>query len=168
MRARFINEAKYWDESSPYMAEYQEFWEELVPREGEADTLQGELLRMISRISYDYYNNGFGNDRSEEAQFLNQHANLFKPQMRDPNIWDTFYSLYEDIAFGNDTEFYKKVEDEYGSDYDDEDDFDPYSMDSIEDYIKRNHWDVEKHLDEIMDGVVKYIRLSKHNLEPLH
>jgi len=167
MRAKFINEAEYWNETSPYYAEYQEFWDELVPESGEADTLQGELLRMISRISYDYYNNGFGNDRSEEAKFLDEHSNLFKPYMKDPNIWDTFYNMYEEIGFGDTTEFYRKVEDEYGGDYDDDEDFDPYSMDSIDDFIKRNHWNVEKHLDEIMDGIVKYIRLTKHKLEPL-
>lgn len=36
-------------------------WEELVPKEGDAETIQGEMVRAIGRIQGDYYRNGFGN-----------------------------------------------------------------------------------------------------------
>ena len=33
-------------------------FEELVPLEGKADTLAGEIIRAISRIGYRFYNDG--------------------------------------------------------------------------------------------------------------
>lgn len=38
-----------------------DLWKKLVPEEGEAETVQGEMVRAIGRIQGDYYSNGFGN-----------------------------------------------------------------------------------------------------------
>lgn len=38
--------------------DYDVFYEKLVPSSGPADTLEGELLRAVSKISYRYYNDG--------------------------------------------------------------------------------------------------------------
>ena len=51
----------YWDESGVYQKQYDQLYEELVPASGEAATLDGRLLRSISRLYYDYCNNGNGN-----------------------------------------------------------------------------------------------------------
>ena len=48
----------YWNENGAYQKEYDELYEKLVPRSGEADTVHGEMIRAISRITYDYFNNG--------------------------------------------------------------------------------------------------------------
>ena len=51
----------YWSERGTEQDKYEELWDELVPGLGEADTEAGELVRSISKIYYDLYNNGFGN-----------------------------------------------------------------------------------------------------------
>ena len=51
----------YWNNEGKYQAQYDKAWEELIPAEGEAEDGLPEALRAISRIGYDYYNNGFCN-----------------------------------------------------------------------------------------------------------
>jgi len=48
----------YWNDTGAYQKEYEAFYDELVPQSNEADTNHGELIRCISRFTYDYYNNG--------------------------------------------------------------------------------------------------------------
>ena len=163
MRAKFINESdNYWNESPPYFPEYNSFWNELVPDNGSADTLQGEILRMMSRIMYDYYNNGLGNNKKEETIFLNNHKELFKEYMNDPSEWERFYNLYSEINFGNYDEMSNRRERNY---YDEDEDDDSYYTDN---YVNRHAKHFEKYMDDIMDGIIKYIRLTHNNLEPLH
>ena len=51
----------YWDNEGKYQAQYDRAWKQLIPFEGEAEDGWPEALRAISRIGYDYYNNGFCN-----------------------------------------------------------------------------------------------------------
>jgi hypothetical protein len=51
----------YWNNSGKYQEQYNKAWEQLVPAQGEAKDGWPEALRAISRIGYDYYNNGFCN-----------------------------------------------------------------------------------------------------------
>lgn len=51
----------YWNDNGAYQEEYDRLYEELVPRQGEAPTIHGELIRGASQLAYDYYNNGNGN-----------------------------------------------------------------------------------------------------------
>ena len=51
----------YWDNKGKYQTEYKEAWKTLIPASGEADDGLPEALRAISRVGYDYYNNGFCN-----------------------------------------------------------------------------------------------------------
>ena len=51
----------YWDNNGKYQAQYDLAWEQLIPAHGEAKPGWPESLRAISRIGYDYYNNGFCN-----------------------------------------------------------------------------------------------------------
>ena len=55
----------YWDGTGAYNEQYTELYNELVPGQGEADTVNGELIRSVSRLSHDYFNNGNGNARVE-------------------------------------------------------------------------------------------------------
>lgn len=56
----------YWNGTGAYSKEYSKSYiEELVPIQGEADTVHGELIRSVSRLSHDYFNNGNGNARVE-------------------------------------------------------------------------------------------------------
>ena len=51
----------YWDNEGKYQEQYNAAWKALIPIEGEAEDGLPEALRAISRIGYDYYNNGFCN-----------------------------------------------------------------------------------------------------------
>lgn len=51
----------YWDNEGKYQAQYDRAWKQLIPASGEAAGGLPEALRAISRIGYDYYNNGFCN-----------------------------------------------------------------------------------------------------------
>ena len=58
----------YWDHNGKYQEQYDRAWKQLIPASGEAKDGLPEALRAISRIGYDYYNNGFCNLwRSSEA-----------------------------------------------------------------------------------------------------
>jgi len=48
----------YWNDKGVYQTEFNELYKYLVPNCGDAPTIQGELLRVISRLNYDYFNNG--------------------------------------------------------------------------------------------------------------
>jgi hypothetical protein len=56
-----INESSYWDERGKYQEEYKKLYDELVPDQGAAETVKGELLRAVSRLYYEAFNNGNGN-----------------------------------------------------------------------------------------------------------
>ena len=64
----------YWNQSGKYQAEYDALYDTLIPSMGNASTLEGELLRAISKIYYDAYNNGYGNNLSGAYNFLVKHA----------------------------------------------------------------------------------------------
>jgi hypothetical protein len=48
----------YWDNTGKYQKEYDRLWKEQVPSSGESGTLEGELIRAIGRLFYEYCNNG--------------------------------------------------------------------------------------------------------------
>jgi hypothetical protein len=60
----------YWNEKGAYQAEYARLCEELIPAMGAADTVAGEMLRSATRLAYDLYNNGMGNNTSGAVNFL--------------------------------------------------------------------------------------------------
>lgn len=66
-------ENTYWKQNGKYQAEYDRLTDELVPDMGACDTLAGELLRSASRLAYDFYNNGMGNNTSGALNFLREH-----------------------------------------------------------------------------------------------
>lgn len=51
----------YWDNNGKYQTEYELAWKQHIPMTGEAEDGLPEALRCISRIGYDYFNNGFCN-----------------------------------------------------------------------------------------------------------
>ena len=48
----------YWNKTGKFYKAYDRFYKELVPSSGKASTPNGELLRVISKIYYRYYNDG--------------------------------------------------------------------------------------------------------------
>jgi len=75
----FLEELNYIPES----VEADILWKELVPASGKAKTPEGELLRMAGRCNYEICNNGGGNNRSEELNYLKKNSNLFTKYLKD-------------------------------------------------------------------------------------
>lgn len=63
-------ENTYWNGNGLYQREYEQMMEDLVPASGKCDTLAGEMIRAVSRLGYDFYNNGMGNNTSGALNFL--------------------------------------------------------------------------------------------------
>lgn len=59
----------YWDKEGRYQEQYDAAWKQLIPASGEAKDGLPEALRAISRIGYDYYNNGFCNLWRAEEEY---------------------------------------------------------------------------------------------------
>jgi hypothetical protein len=56
----------YWSGNGPLQQEYDALYNELVPSQGKADTIEGEVLRAASKIVYRHYNDG---DEFNQASF---------------------------------------------------------------------------------------------------
>ena len=48
----------YWNSTGAYQGELDALWEKLVPGQGEANTVHGEMIRCASRLLYEFCNNG--------------------------------------------------------------------------------------------------------------
>jgi len=59
----------YWDSCGIYQKELDELYAKLVPDSGEADTVHGEMIRSVSRLFYDFCNNGNCNVVSRESVY---------------------------------------------------------------------------------------------------
>lgn len=79
-------ENTYWNNNGKYQAQYDKMTEELVPASGNCETVAGELIRAASRLGYDFYNNGMGNNTSGAANFL-----MEKGAIQD----GTYHTVYE-------------------------------------------------------------------------
>tara|TARA_B110000914_G_scaffold222070_1_gene234928 strand:- start:33 stop:560 length:528 start_codon:yes stop_codon:yes gene_type:complete len=62
-------ENTYWNNTGDYQAEYNRLVQ-LMPGSGAADTLGGELIRCVSRLGHELYNNGMGNNSSGAVNML--------------------------------------------------------------------------------------------------
>ena len=62
----------YWDHTGKFQEDYDRLYSQLVPLSGKCETLEGELLRSVSKIYHDYYNNGFGNNWSGPLEYLKE------------------------------------------------------------------------------------------------
>ena len=52
------NGKRYWNDEGAYNEEYKRLHEEMVPHSGRSESYQGEVIRAVSRMYYEYYNNG--------------------------------------------------------------------------------------------------------------
>lgn len=79
---------KYWGSSTPDQKTLAELFKKLVKPQGMSDTVEGELLRAINKIYYDYYNNGFGNNWSGALRYLDNNATF--QSMKDAYTLEPF------------------------------------------------------------------------------
>lgn len=109
--------AKYWQNKGKFQTQLEQLREKLVPNEGKCKTMHGELLRAISSLYYDVYNNGYCNQEVllyKKEVFL-QYENELKANGLSHEQWLSLKygfnqgfsrdenrkkcSLYEDAAF---------------------------------------------------------------------
>lgn len=78
-----------------YQKEAQQLWASLVPQSGQADTVQGELVRVIGRLASEEYRNGNGNwDRG-----FRMYTNFLAKHLPDEAVFDAeqLTQIKEDI-----------------------------------------------------------------------
>lgn len=75
----------YWNGNGKFQTQYNECLDKFVPVSGNCDTLAGELVRAASRLGYDFYNNGMGNNTSGALNFLQQNSAI------DDDVYSTIY-----------------------------------------------------------------------------
>ena len=61
----------YWNDNGKHQAEYKRLIE-LMPGSGASTVVAGELIRAVSRLGYDLYNNGMGNNTSGAVNMLRE------------------------------------------------------------------------------------------------
>lgn len=61
---------RYWDSEGPNQETHDRLVGKLVPLCGNAGTLEGEFLRAADKLTYEFYNNGGGNNVSGALRFL--------------------------------------------------------------------------------------------------
>jgi hypothetical protein len=76
----------YWHQAGKHQADYVRLCDELIPSMGAADTVAGEMLRSATRLAYDLYNNGMGNNTSGAVNYLLRKGVIDK---------DTHRTIYE-------------------------------------------------------------------------
>lgn len=60
----------FWNRNHPLQNVLMDVENRLMTTEGPTPYLETEVLRAASRISYDYFNNGFGNDVSQAVAYI--------------------------------------------------------------------------------------------------
>ena len=77
-------EKTYWNHQGKFQAQYEELFN-LVPAMGKSDTVAGEMIRAVSKLGYDFYNNGMGNNTSGAANYLYEKSAI------DRKTYETIY-----------------------------------------------------------------------------
>jgi len=84
----------YWDKKGEHQAYYEKAWKEFVPPTGPSHCVAGEMLRASSKLYYDLYNNGMGNNTSGPINFLISHKVI------DKELYDIIYPWTRGKVYG--------------------------------------------------------------------
>ena len=63
-------ENTYYNGNGKFQADFNRLCDDLIPTMGNCDTVAGEMLRSVTRLAHDLYNNGMGNNTSGAVNFL--------------------------------------------------------------------------------------------------
>lgn len=86
----------YWHSNGMYQADYEVLAQKLLLGKSNAGTIEGEMLRAVTKLYYDYWNNGMCNNTSGPAKFL--------LKMNDEYFLNVGYALkqvYQECNTGN-------------------------------------------------------------------
>ena len=95
-----FSEQCYWNDTGKYQEEYNRLYKKYVPSSGAADTPQGNLLRVVSKISYRFYNDG---DKS-----LDDHQRLLEESPIPDDVPSEFYHHFG--IFDDDEDINKMID----------------------------------------------------------
>lgn len=84
----FDSTKTYWSNNGKYQADYDRLVA-AMPAMGKCDTVAGEMIRAASKLGYDFYNNGMGNNTSGCINFLDDQG------VFDMDRQNTFGIIYE-------------------------------------------------------------------------
>ena len=79
-------ENTYYHSKGRYQADYDRLVD-LMPISGQSETVAGELIRAVSKLGHELYNNGMGNNSSGAVNFL------FSQNAISRDTYDTIYPL---------------------------------------------------------------------------
>lgn len=82
----------YWEKSGAYQKEIDDLFDTLVPQTGSAETIAGEMVRGVSRLYYDYFNNG--NCNVADAEY-DDYGNITKVEVHP--FYKRFIKLMKDV-----------------------------------------------------------------------
>lgn len=86
----------YYDGKGRYQKECGDLWRQLVPASGQADTVQGELIRVVVKLEDECFRNGNMNWDMGHRML----TNFLQKYLRDTNLFDaaTIGQIESDIA----------------------------------------------------------------------
>lgn len=135
--------ALYTDGLGQYQNEYDAFWQRLVFKSGNANTLQGELVRLIGKLASEYYRNGninWNEDYQNMAQCLEVELKKHFEDLLDRESIEVY--LYQIIKNGETgIYYYLDSEDQY---------------DKITDYVVRYCLDNKQDADNTCPTTYNY------------
>jgi SAM-dependent methyltransferase len=88
----------FWNQTHPKSKELDRLWDQYIPDQGDADTLEAQLLLSGNRLVYDAYNNGWGvNNMSGELELLHLHGFFKEVSLEDVSTGN--YESYDDSGY---------------------------------------------------------------------
>jgi hypothetical protein len=70
--------SRYWARLGKYQKQWDVLYDKLVPAWGKAPSVAGEVVRALSSLNHEAYNNGFGNDMTGPYFFLEDFFNTYE------------------------------------------------------------------------------------------
>jgi len=126
----------YWDENGAYQKELDKLYNKLVPMSGDAETVHGELVRVVNRLYYEYCNNG--NCNAVEVDYVDQEYTCYNCDgtgNRDYHDHETdeWESVECDDCYGDGYQYEEEEGDRYMSSYYDR------MLDFIRDHVSNSY-----------------------------
>lgn len=139
-----LDKAKFWNHSHELSAKQEELWEKYVPASGNTEFVETEALRAVSSLYYDFYNNGWCNDKTPAIRYLRGYFFVDPIQLKNLDQCSRVYAILQDEE--------ERMEDEdFHGEYE--------RYDIFEDV------DVIDALESIVEAVVKKLIVAEeHNL----
>lgn len=142
----------YWNKQGDFQKEYQQIWKDFIPAEGKAAKAPAELVRALSGLYWDCYQNGWGNNKLYEASLLAQKEPLFKSFYKTRQLEGVVEAILEiQEAFDNPSAGGRLTEELYDEE-EDESEFQP-DNEAIEAFSARV---IEPHFDNLADAIIQY------------